>query len=85
MAELRAAAVYRDAKTAIVAVESFGIGRRSNGRGACLVATLEPVALVIRGSAGDRAVDLDGEPLHCEALFARVHGLEALLAGMRRH
>lgn len=84
MPELRAAAVYRDAKIAVVAVESVAVGRRSHDGGGYLVGILEPLALVVRGPGGDTAIDLDGEPLDCAALLERVHGLDALLGGTRR-
>jgi len=83
MESFRARRVIDRPSLALVVIESLSSLSRRSSRGFGFSGTLEPVALVIRDSAGLRAVDLEGHIVDLVALSRKVPALGSELESIR--
>lgn len=63
MARLRAITVFADQRFTVIAVESVELRHGNTGYGHHLTASLEPVAVVVKGPDKTYAVDMEAKPV----------------------
>lgn len=68
MRTTRARSIFRSRALTVVAVESAESSASRSSRGCRLHATLEPIAIVVRGPDASHALDLDGKRIDLERL-----------------